>query len=206
MQYSTSLLRVRSQRLLGGRLWFIMVNDVCIRHVTSVSLRGPSQKVSKRVRSRGGLAVHACRREAEQREEQGSHNTGTATVAGGGGVVCNVCGRTFRRPGDLKRHKCVQERQKPVQDQRGAVQCVLCNRWLRSAGGLALHLRAHNPQQSWWGILCTLLWRDAWPYGAVYRQDRTGRYMLHLWSACSYSALDTFWGIQPRLKFYVCSV
>ena len=28
-------------------------------------------------------------------------------------VVCEVCGRAFRREGDKKRHKCTRERSKP---------------------------------------------------------------------------------------------
>ncbi len=63
-------------------------------------------------------------------------------------VICSVCGRNFVWPGDLKRHKCLQERQKPVKDQQGAVQCGVCQRWFRSAGGLAVHRRTHNPQPS----------------------------------------------------------
>ena len=55
------------------------------------------------------------------------------------GVVCEACHRHFRRESDRKRHKCVDERQKPVQEQRGAVQCSVCSRWLRSKGGLAVH-------------------------------------------------------------------
>ena len=55
------------------------------------------------------------------------------------GVQCSECGRTFSRPGDLKRHKCRAEREKPVQEQWKAVQCERCNRWFRSRGGLAVH-------------------------------------------------------------------
>ena len=32
-------------------------------------------------------------------------------------VSCQVCGRSFRREGDMKRHKCTAERQKPVSQQ-----------------------------------------------------------------------------------------
>ena len=55
------------------------------------------------------------------------------------GVQCDECGRSFRRPGDLKRHKCVAERDKPIEQQQGAVQCGVCRRWFRSRGGLAVH-------------------------------------------------------------------
>ena len=56
-------------------------------------------------------------------------------------VECGVCGRTFRRESDQKRHKCVNERRKPVSQQKGAVECVTCHRWFRSrGGGLAVHV------------------------------------------------------------------
>ena len=45
----------------------------------------------------------------------------------------------FRREGDRKRHKCVSEEQKPVSEQRGAVQCPTCVRWFHICGGLAVH-------------------------------------------------------------------
>ena len=54
-------------------------------------------------------------------------------------VQCTGCQRTFRREGDKKRHKCAEERSKPVSEQRGAVQCPSCSRWFKSRGGLAVH-------------------------------------------------------------------
>ena len=54
-------------------------------------------------------------------------------------VKCSVCGRCFRRESDKARHKCTAERQRPVQEQEGAVECMMCGRWLRSRGGLAVH-------------------------------------------------------------------
>ena len=51
-------------------------------------------------------------------------------------VVCGGCGRTFSRPGDLKRHKCMMERAKPVEVQTDTVQCVVCQKW--SAAWMAL--------------------------------------------------------------------
>ena len=101
-------------------------------------------KCERWFRSRGGLAVHACRREEEQQSEEQPYGATMAAT----GVTCVECGRNFRRPGDLKWHKCLQEGQKPMKDQQGSVQCVLCQRWFRSAGGLAVHLRTHNPQPS----------------------------------------------------------
>ncbi len=35
-------------------------------------------------------------------------------------VECVVCSRRFRRESDRKRHKCIEERQKPISEQRGA--------------------------------------------------------------------------------------
>ena len=54
-------------------------------------------------------------------------------------IKCDECNRYFRRESDRKRHKCISERQKPVNEQRGAVQCTTCNRWFRSRGGLSVH-------------------------------------------------------------------
>ena len=54
-------------------------------------------------------------------------------------VLCDVCGRRFRREGDKARHKCAAERRRPVCEQEGAVQCGECRRWFRSRGGLAVH-------------------------------------------------------------------
>lgn len=54
-------------------------------------------------------------------------------------VSCQTCGRTFRREGDKKRHKCLDERRKPVCEQLGAVRCGSCQKWFRSKGGLAVH-------------------------------------------------------------------
>ena len=54
-------------------------------------------------------------------------------------VVCEVHYRTFSRESDKKRHKCTNERWKPVSQQMGAVQCTNCNRWFHSKGGLSVH-------------------------------------------------------------------
>ena len=52
---------------------------------------------------------------------------------------CDDRGRYFRRECDKSRHKCAAERQRPVCEQRGAVQCAVCDRWFRSIGGLTVH-------------------------------------------------------------------
>ena len=54
-------------------------------------------------------------------------------------VVCHVCSKSFQRECDEARHKCTVERSEPIQEQAGAVQCQLCDRWFRSRGGLAVH-------------------------------------------------------------------
>ena len=51
----------------------------------------------------------------------------------------HVCRRLFRRESDKARHKCITERDKPVSEQSGAVQCQRCKRWWRSKGGFAVH-------------------------------------------------------------------
>ena len=60
-------------------------------------------------------------------------------------VQCPVCRRCFRREGDRARHKCTAERQKPVWEHRGAVQCPNGSRWFCSVGGLTVH--RCGPQQ-----------------------------------------------------------
>ena len=42
--------------------------------------------------------------------------------------MCEVCERSFSRSQDLNRHKCKHEREKPIEDQKGAVQCRKCKR------------------------------------------------------------------------------
>ena len=56
-------------------------------------------------------------------------------------VICKDCNRSFR---DLKCHKCLSGRAKPISEQRGAVQCEHCQRWMKSAGGLAVHQKKCN--------------------------------------------------------------
>ena len=50
-----------------------------------------------------------------------------------------ICHRVFKSKAGLSRHKCAAERQLPVRDQPGALQCPKCLRWFRSPGGLAVH-------------------------------------------------------------------
>ena len=77
--------------------------------------------------------MHRCGRQ----HEKAANQAGNPRL--GQGVVCGEYGRRFSRPGDLKRLKCVMERAKPVEEQTGAVQCVVCQQWFRSKGGHAIH-------------------------------------------------------------------
>ena len=72
---------------------------------------------------RRGLAVHKC--------ETSEHST-QASFPPERSILWNDCGSSFRRPGDLKRHKCLTERAKPIFEQHGAVQCQHCHQWMKS--------------------------------------------------------------------------
>ena len=41
-------------------------------------------------------------------------------------VLCELCSKSFNRESDKQRHKCVDERQRPVCEQRGVTQCSQC--------------------------------------------------------------------------------
>ena len=87
------------------------------------------------VRSRAGWRV-LYRDGVDSYRERQIVNAPTAVVRD---VVCEVCSRNFRRESDKARHKCVNERRKPISEQQGATQCLQCTRWFRSRGGLAVH-------------------------------------------------------------------
>ena len=57
-------------------------------------------------------------------------------------VECVVC---RRRESDKARYKCVSEKKKLVHQQAGAIQCVNCERWFKSKGGLKVHRCRPNP-------------------------------------------------------------
>ena len=61
-------------------------------------------------------------------------------------VKCSVCVASEGvRQGKAQVH-CRAEHQKPVQEQEGAVECLMCGCWLRSRGGLAVHRCARQEQ------------------------------------------------------------
>ena len=73
-------------------------------------------------KNRGGFTVHRCRREEEEVKPRMTGNRGGTTVASQGKQVeCGGGRRIFRRPGDLKTHKCLDERSKPVEEQHGSL-------------------------------------------------------------------------------------
>ena len=53
--------------------------------------------------------------------------------------VCEVCQREFHSAAGLKRHKCLDERSKPLPEQTGSINCSKCNRWFASQGGFSVH-------------------------------------------------------------------
>ena len=57
-----------------------------------------------------------------------------------------MCGRTFKSRSGLARLRCTAVRSLPVQDQPGARQCPNCQRWFKSAGGMAVHKCRGQPQ------------------------------------------------------------
>ena len=63
-------------------------------------------------------------------------------------MICARCGRSFRRESDKACHKCIVERELPIEEQFGTVQCQRCERWFRSKGGLAVHRCSVNEQST----------------------------------------------------------
>ena len=87
--------------------------------------------------ARGGLALHNCgsqpdsstttRRTSNTRVRRGQRPVEVSSTMSQG-VQCTDCGREFSRPSGLKRHKCLAERAKPIEEQRGSVQCEECRK------------------------------------------------------------------------------
>ena len=90
----------------------------------------------KAVRSRAGWST-LCRDGLEHWRE----GMGTCAPVAVRDVMCEVCSRTFRRQSDKARHKCMEERRKPLREQQRAIQCSNCFKWFRSKGGLTVHRR-----------------------------------------------------------------
>ena len=68
-------------------------------------------------------------------------------------VVCPECLRGFRHISDLKRHKCIAEREKPIHEQKGAIECQTCKKYFRSKGGYAIHKRIDIHEKTFFMIL-----------------------------------------------------
>ncbi len=60
-----------------------------------------------------GLVMHQQRQKAGRKVEVCS-------------IKCNLCMRLYRRESDKARHKCVEDRAKPVKEQDGSVECGEC--------------------------------------------------------------------------------
>ena len=80
--------------------------------------------------------MHRCRRE-EVVEDGAAGGVGVSYRQ----VECRECGRTFSIQGDLKRHKCLDEQSKQLQEQQGSLQCLTCERRFKSARRLSVHRR-----------------------------------------------------------------
>ena len=64
------------------------------------------------------------------------------------GVTCSAgCVIDRSEESVTRRDKCIEERSKPISEQRGAVICSSCHRWFRSRGGLAVHVCRPTPNQ-----------------------------------------------------------
>ncbi len=80
-----------------------------------------------------------CREGVRRRQLESRAAAARARSSVGRWVWCSLCNRRFRREADKKRHKCADERKKPLIQQKGAVKCTSCNRWFGSRGELAVH-------------------------------------------------------------------
>ena len=94
---------------------------------------------SRWFRSMGGLKVHRCNTISSQLPTNSTSTRRQTRQQLSRDLRCEYCDRVFSRPGDKKRHKCLAERSKPVQEQAGSVVCSRCSKWFLSRGGLAVH-------------------------------------------------------------------
>ena len=67
----------------------------------------------KRQGDQGQVGRAMCRLGMEEMAETRQLNRQAGAMRD---VECEVCGRKFRRESDKKRHKCVEERRKPVHE------------------------------------------------------------------------------------------
>ena len=54
-------------------------------------------------------------------------------------LLSALTARGFRRSSDLTRHKCIAEKEKPTHQQKAAIECQTCKKYLRSKVGYAVH-------------------------------------------------------------------
>ena len=104
-----------------------------MRHLRDIEV-SEDEWFEKATLSRAGWR-EICREGVERHSEV----SGVEVPAAAREVACEVCSRTFSREGDKKRHKCLNERSKPVCEQVGSIQCQTCGRWFKSRGVLAVH-------------------------------------------------------------------
>ena len=71
--------------------------------------------------------------------ERWRERMGTCARVGVRDVMCEVCSRTFRRQSDKVRHKCMEERRKPISNNRVQSNVQIVSKWFRSKGGLTVH-------------------------------------------------------------------
>ena len=77
-------------------------------------------------------------------------------------VVCLECGQCFRKESAKFQNNFVIERNKPVSEQAGAVQCTVCKKWFRSRGGCAVNRCLLRNTQSTFPLLLIppFFWED----------------------------------------------
>ena len=93
----------------------------------------PEDKWYEKASASRGEWRRLCRKAAEEIQQQNQPEPLSDQVPNQ--FLCPTCLRSFRRESDMKRHKCLDERRKPISEQRGAEQCSVCKRWFASRGG-----------------------------------------------------------------------
>ena len=107
--------------------------------------------VWKMVQKQRGFSVHEYAVvDGVQQVRNGQHERSDGNI----GVKCSKCDGRFCWPGDTKRHKCVAERFKLVEEQHDTVKCNACQNGFEVKEGLlciniAVLARAHNWNGQW---------------------------------------------------------